>query len=191
MLDIEISRVKIEDRESINEFFERVLIDTFRMNDISGLVDTLNDEIEDKRRCLDQDFESEGNDRCFLIAKDKNLVIGSVEYGPANELILSCTNGELKELNEIGTVFVHPDYQRKGIGSQLLISMLLEMKRRGIEEFCLDSGYKIAQGIWTKRLGKPEYHLIDYWGKHADHMIWRKNIDEVLREINVSSYLRS
>jgi len=182
MLELHISRVKIEDREYMNEFFRRVLIDTFNKNEISELVDTLNDEIEDKRRCLDQDFESAGKDRCFLVAKDGNLVIGSIEYGPPNELILSCTNGELNEIKEIGTVFVHPDYQGKGIGTKLFVSILLEMKKECIEEFCMDSGYKIAQGIWIKKLGRPQYHLRDYWGKGADHMIWRKNISDLLRE---------
>ena len=181
ILNIIISRAKIEDRELINDFFKMVLIDTFHKNEISDLVDTLKDEIKDKRRCLDQDYESAGRDRCFLIAKDKNLVVGSAEYGPPNNLILSCTNGDLKDIKEIGTVFIHPDYQRKGIGSRMLFSILSQMKRDGIEEFCLDSGYKIAQRIWTKKLGNPQYHLKNYWGKDADHMIWRKKINEILQ----------
>ncbi len=181
MLDIDISRAKIEDKELINDFFRVVLIDTFNKNEISELVDTLNDEIEDKRRCLNQDFESAGKDRCFLIAKDKNLVVGSAEYGPPNDLILSCTNTELKEIKEIGTVFIHPDYQRQGIGSRMFISILMEMKKNGVEEFCLDSGYSIAQRIWTKKLGKPQYYLKNYWGEDAHHMIWRKKVEDVLR----------
>jgi N-acetylglutamate synthase-like GNAT family acetyltransferase len=184
VLNVDISYAKIEERDLINEFFRYVLMDTFINNEISELVDTLNDEIEDKRRCLEQAFESAGKERCFLIAKHKGFIVGSVEYGPPNDLILSCTNGELRMLTEIGTVFVHPEYQKKGIGSQLLISILLEMKKSGIEEFCLDSGYKIAQRIWISKLGRPQYHLKDYWGKNADHMIWRKNVDEVLSGMN-------
>lgn len=186
MQNVDISYAKIEDRELINEFFRYVLIDTFTKNEISELVDTLNGEIEDKRRCLDRAIESDGKEWCFQIAKDKGLIVGSVEYGPPNDLILSCTNGELNMVKEIGTVFVHPDYQRRGIGSRLLISILMEMKECGIEEFCLDSGYKIAQTIWISKLGNPQYHLKDYWGKNADHMIWKKNVDEVLRAMNVS-----
>lgn len=181
MLNIEISRAKVEDRDLLNEFFKMVLIDTFDKNEITELVDTLRDEIEDKRRCLDQDFESGGKDRYFLIAKDENVVVGSVEYGPSNDLIFSCTNGELKDIKEIGTVFVHPDYQRTGIGSRLFYSILLEMQKSGIKEFCLDSGYKIAQRIWIKKLGKPQYFLENYWGKDADHMIWRLRVEDMLR----------
>lgn len=177
---LEISRAKQEDKELINEFFKLVLIDTFQKNEIAELVDTLDDEIKDKRHCLDQDFESAGRDRCFLIAKDNDRIVGSVEYGLSNDLILSCTNGEYKGLREIGTVFVHPDYQRKGIGARLLNSILMEMKKNGIEEFCLDSGYKIAQRIWLKKLGTPQFHLKDFWGKNSDHMIWRRRIDDII-----------
>lgn len=180
---IDISRARPEDKELIYDFFHLVLMDTFQKNEIAELIDTLSDEIEDKRQCLNQDLESAGRDRYFLISKDKDRIIGTVEYGASNDLIISCTMGELKGIKEIGTVFVHPDYQKKGIGSRLFIEILLEMKKNGFDEFCLDSGYKIAQGIWTKKLGAPQYHLKDYWGKNADHMVWRKKIDDVLVEL--------
>ncbi len=181
MKNIHISRPKIEDIELINEFFELVIRDTFERNGISDLVDTITEEIADKRRCLSQDIESSGKDRFFLIAKDENKIVGSIEYGPSNDLIISCTNGELKELVEIGTVFVHPDYQYKGIGSRMLKRIFTELKNNDIEEFCFDSGYKSAQKIWINKFGNPEYHLKDYWGKGDDHMVWRISVDNVIR----------
>lgn len=182
MKNIEIIRPKINDIEIINEFFELVLRDTFERNDISHLVDTLNEEINDKRRCLNQDVESCGKERYFLIAIEGNKIIGSIEYGPSNELILSCTNGVLKDVVEIGTVFVHPDYQSKGIGSKLLNSIFMELKKRGIEEFCFDSGYKTAQKTWIKKFGVPEYHLKDYWGPGSDHMVWRISVEDAINK---------
>lgn len=181
MLDIELSRPKVEDIERINEFFTIVLIDTFQRNGISDLVDTFNEEINDKRRCLNQDFESGGKERYFLITKIKDKIVGSIEYGQSNELIVSCTNGELKEHVEIGTVFVHPDYQRKGIGRRMIDVILMELEKNGIEEFCLDSGYKSAQRIWMKKFGNPQYCLRDYWGKDSDHMVWRLRVKDELK----------
>jgi len=108
-------------------------------------------------------------------------VVGTIEFGPANDLIMSCTNGELKGIMEIGTVFVLPEYQSTGIGSMMINSILIEMDRLGYEEFCLDSGYKTAQKIWIKKFGYPQYHLKDYWGKDADHMVWRLKIKDVSR----------
>lgn len=148
MRNIEISRPRFEDVKHINKFFEVVLKDTFEKNGISDLVDLITEEIEDKRKCLNQDFESEGQDRYFLIAKEEDKVVGSIEYGEANELINTCTKGQLKGLVEIGTVFIHPDYQKKGIGSRMLNEIFIELKKKGIKEFCFDSGYKTAQKIW-------------------------------------------
>lgn len=180
MINIEISRLKVEDIELINEFFEIVLRDTFERNGISGLVDLIVEEIEDKRRCLNQDIESDGKNRYFLIAKENDKIVGSIEYGQSNELISSCTNGELKELVEIGTVFVHPEYQKNGIGSRMLNLIFIELKKNSIKEFCLDSGYKSAQKIWTRKFGNPEYHLKDYWGEDTDHMVWRISVEDVI-----------
>jgi GNAT superfamily N-acetyltransferase len=181
MINIKISRPKFEDIELINEFFEIVIRDTFERNGISHLIDTIEEEIDDKRKCLNQDIESEGKNRFFLIAKENDKIIGSIEYGPSNELIISCTNGELKELVEIGTVFVHPDYQKKGIGSRMLNLIFIELEKNGINKFCLDSGYKSAQKIWIKKFGFPEYHLEDYWGEDEDHMVWRVSVEDVIK----------
>lgn len=176
MINIEIGRPKFEDIEDINNFFQIVIRDTFARNGISNLIDTIAEEIEYKRRCLNQDMESQGINRYFLIAKEDDKIVGSIEYGPANQLIISCTNGELKDLVEIGTVFVHPEYQKRGIGSRLLNLIFMELEKNGIKEFCFDSGYKSAQKIWINKFGKPEYHLKDYWGEAADHMVWRLNL---------------
>jgi GNAT superfamily N-acetyltransferase len=179
MQNIEINRPKLEDIELINEFFEIVIRDTFERNGIADLIDTIAEEIEDKRRCLNQDIESNGTNRYFLIAKEDDKIVGSIEYGASNELIISCTNGELKNLVEIGTVFVHPDYQKKGIGSRMLNLIFIELKKNKIKEFCLDSGYKSAQKTWINKFGSPEYHLKDYWGEAADHMVWRVIVEGV------------
>jgi GNAT superfamily N-acetyltransferase len=181
MKTIEISRPKIEDIELINEFFQLVLIDTFERNGILDLVDVIAEEFKDKRRCLNQDVESDGVNRYFLIAKEDDKIVGSIEYGPSNELIISCTNGKLKELVEIGTVFVHPDYQNKGIGTSLLHLIFLEFEKNSISEFCLDSGYKTAQKTWIKKFGSPEYLLKDYWGEDDDHMVWRVSVADMLK----------
>jgi len=180
VIHIEIARPRIEDMDLINAFFKIVLYDTFKRNELLDLIETYNEEINDKRRCLNQDFESCGNDRYFLIAKDKELIVASIEYGLSNNLINSCTNGALKDLVEIGTVFVHPDYQKKGIGNRMLNSIFRELDKKGIKEFCFDSGYKSAQKIWIKKFGNPQYFFKDYWGEDANHMIWRLKVKDVI-----------
>lgn len=82
-------------------------------------------------------------------------------------------------MREIGTVFVLPDYQRRGIGSLLLSSMFLTFLGNGIQEFCLDSGYTKSQKIWERKFGKADYILKDYWSEGSDHMIWRRNTKDM------------
>ncbi|MEH7350363.1 GNAT family N-acetyltransferase [Gottfriedia acidiceleris] len=181
MMNIKIRRPKIEDIKELNQFFKIVITDTFSKEGISNQVESMNDEIETKGKYLENDFESKGEERFFLIALDNENIIGSIEFGPASDLILNCTNHELKGLLEVGTVFVHPDYQKNGIGNLLLNKMYITLQNKGIKEFCLDSGYSNAQTIWKKKFGEPDYLLIDYWEKGYDHMIWKVKISDILK----------
>lgn len=173
MQKVEIRRPRIEDIEELHQFFRIVISETFAREGLAGLIDDIEAEIESKNNYLHLDLDSNGEKRYFLIALAENKIIGTIEYGPASKLIQYCTNGILGNHVEVGTVFVLPDYQRQGIGNQLLAEMLNTLKARGIVEFCLDSGYKNAQTIWKKKFGEPDYLLKDYWGQGQDHMIWK------------------
>lgn len=175
-----IRRPRIEDIEELNQFFRKVITDTFAREGLDEMVDDIENEIENKKKYLKSDFDSSGEKRYFLIALDGDKNIGTIEYGSTSELINRCTDGALKDLVEVGTVFVHPDYQRRGVGNMLLNEMYLTLKSRNIEEFCLDSGYTNAQKIWMKKFGAPDYLLKDYWGEGFDHMIWRIRTNEHL-----------
>ncbi|CAM3815514.1 GNAT family N-acetyltransferase [Mesobacillus thioparans] len=176
MLAVEVRRPRFEDREQLNEFFRAVITDTFTKEGIGHQLHEINEEIKVKRKYLNNDIESNGENRYFLIAFYDDKIIGSIEYGMANEVIKNCTNNHYESLVEIGTLFVHPDYQRNGVGNLLLKEMYETLRNNGIEEFCLDSGYKSAQLIWKKKFGDPDIVLKDYWGKNYDHMIWRVKI---------------
>ncbi|MEH7114136.1 GNAT family N-acetyltransferase [Neobacillus niacini] len=173
MLKIEIRRPRIEDTEELNQLFRIVIEDTFAREGLAELIDDIAAEINSKKKYLQMDFESQGEKRYFLIALAENKIIGTIEYGPASELIHDCTNGDLGNLDEVGTVFVLPDYQRQGVGNKLLADIVQTLKARGIQEVCLDSGYRNAQSIWKKKFGEPDYLLKDYWGQGQDHMIWK------------------
>nr|WP_285890996.1 GNAT family N-acetyltransferase [Mesobacillus maritimus] len=170
----------MEDINELHSLFRIVIKDTFIKEGIGEKLKDLSDEIEGKEKYLESDLESNGEKRYFLIALYGNKVIGSIEYGPASSLICEITNNNFKDLVEVGTVFVHPDYQRMGVGNLLLNKMYSTLKSKGIEEFCLDSGYKMAQKIWKKKFGEPDYLLEDYWDKGNDHMIWRVRVSDLV-----------
>lgn len=180
MLKVEIRRPRTGDIKELNSFFKLVITDTFIKEGLGEKLDDIYDEIKVKEKYLKSDFESNGEKRYFLIALDGDKIIGSIEYGPASDLICNCTNKAFKELIEIGTVFVHPYYQKMGIGNLLLNKMYYTLQSRGIEEFCLDCGYISSQKIWKKKFGEPNYLLQDYWGKGYDHMIWRIKISDLV-----------
>jgi len=181
VLKVEIRRPRIEDIKELNSFFRIVITDTFIKEGLGERLNDINDEVEVKEKYLESDFESNGEKRYFKIALDGDKIIGSIEYGPASDLISNCTNNAFKELIEVGTVFVHPEYQRMGVGNLLLNTMYFTLQNKGIEEFCLDSGYINAQKIWKKKFGDPNYLLKDYWDKGYDHMIWRIKASDWVR----------
>lgn len=179
MNNIEIRRPRFGDIEALNDFFTMMLEDTFAKEGLADLVDDIKKEIEAKKHHLHEDLNSMGKSRYFLLALDGGRIVGTIEYGQANEVIADCSGGKLKETVEIGTVFVHPDYQRQGIGTLMLNVMYLTLMNRNIEEFCLDSGYKRAQKVWKKKFGEPDYLLKDYWSEGFDHMVWRRSLKDV------------
>lgn len=179
MLAVEVRRPKLENREQLNEFYKTVITDTFGKEGIADQVDDINEEIEGKRRYLESDYISNGENRYFLVAFYGDKIIGSIEFGPANEIITNCTNPHSEGLVEVGTVYVHPEYQRNGVGNLLLKAMGDTLHQSGIEEFWLDSGYKRAQSIWKKKFGKPKILLENYWGKDFDHMIWKVRVSAI------------
>ena len=114
MLKVEIRRPKIEDIKELNSFFKIVITDTFNKEGLGKKLKDINDEVEVKEKYLESDLESNGEKRYFLIALDGDKIIGSIEYGPASDLICNCTNNTFKELIEVGTVFVEAGLPENG-----------------------------------------------------------------------------
>jgi GNAT superfamily N-acetyltransferase len=181
VIEMKIRRPVYEDTAVLNDFLRVVITDTFFKEGIGGLLDDISKEIEVKKEYLQQDLSSGGEDRYFLLAEAEGKIIGTVEFGPVSKLILEGTNRKYSDLFEVGTVFIHPDFQGQGVGSRLLSSLYPIFQEKGIEEFCLDSGYKRAQKIWERKFGQPSVLMEDYWGEGSHHMIWRLRTAELQR----------
>lgn len=127
MTNVAIRRPNLDDLEELHLFFRIVITDTYKNEGLSQLLDDIENEINSKKQYLKDDFDSNGENRYFLLAIDTNndKMIGTIEIGPASTLITSCTGGVLKDLYEIGTVFILPEYQRKGIGVYYYMQCIL------------------------------------------------------------------
>lgn len=179
-MDYQIVRPKIEDQNELNELIIKVLKDNWKRNQLDDLEDDLNDEIKTKLGFVKANLENLEGARYFIIAKEGKRIVGVAEHGPANDTIKSCNSEDLNVLQEVGTVFVLPEYQGKGVGKALMKAMQLRLRSIGETHFCIDSGYKTAQGIWIHLYGEPTFLLKDYWGIGLDHMVWRVKIDETI-----------
>lgn len=176
MSNIKIERLHKNDIEQADEFLHYIIKDTFIKNDIGYLKDEIEKEAAEKRKYLISDIKTKGRKHYFLIAKDDGTIIGTIESSPNDDFISDCTDGKLRNVTKIGTIYVHPNYQRQGIGSKLLDAIINELIKKNIHQFCIDSGFISAQKIWTHKFGAPTYHLKDFWSKGEDHMIWLVNI---------------
>jgi GNAT superfamily N-acetyltransferase len=172
MTGIQILDATIQDKEQIFLFFTDVLNHTFQENGIWDMQDDLMDEIAEKKNFFLESTVKSKKWRQFLLAKEKDRIIGCVAIGPANDSIVKGSQGQCTDWVEIGTVFVHSDFQKKGLGTRLIREMENWLKAHGIHHYVLDSGYPISKQIWTRKYGPPTYVMKDHWGEGLDHLIW-------------------
>ncbi len=167
----EIRAPRREETEVLKDFFNEVIEDTIAREGIE-IPYFLEEEVEDKMSLLKEYFSRGDEERVFLVAWHRGRVAGTISYAPCNDAILDIVGRDLAEGGEIGTVYVHPKYQKMGMGTTLFNTMCLKLLEREINGFYLDSGYRRAQGYWKMRLGEPLKVARDYWDKGADHMVW-------------------
>lgn len=174
---INISKPSIEDLSELNAFFDFILTDTFERNGYLDLTDLRDSEIELKKEMLRHSLDSTSTHFFMLARLEAGTIVGTISVGPANEDIVECTNKDYEGLLEIGSLFIHPTYQRQGIASRLILEVESILTSKGINCYCLDSGYQLAQKTWTQKFGPPQYLIKDHWGEGADHMIWKVEIE--------------
>lgn len=170
--EIIITAPEEADLNSAYEVFEKSIRDAFVCEGLHELKEMMYEEIEYKKKLLMQSVEDSDSENMFLLAKRGDLVIGTISYGPIGKEIRDCTGDSLGHLGELGSLYVLPEYQNRGAGSLLIKALANHLTQSGIEEFCLDSGYKRAQKRWKTKFGQPYRIVRDYWGEGSDHMIW-------------------
>lgn len=171
-MSIVIERPKHDDVPELYELFEIVLKDTFERNGLMYLEDLLKNEIAVKKSFLHEDLETGGEGHHFLVARFEGDIIGTMAFGPPNDIIVGESMGKFKGVPELGTAFVKPRYQGMGVARRLFEAMVEILENKGMSHCCFDSGYPSAQSTWRRKFGEPTIHLKDYWGVGADHMIW-------------------
>jgi GNAT superfamily N-acetyltransferase len=135
-----------------------------------------------KKHLLDASLGLTASDVYFLIAKLDDTVVGTISFGPCGEDIKKCTENQLDNIGELGSLYVLPRHQGQGVGSLLINAIVAHLYEQGIDQFCLDSGYKRAQKRWLRKFGEPYKVVKDYWGPDYDHMIWLCKVSDFIED---------
>ncbi len=172
-MNIQIHKVDETDREKLRRFYLLTITDTFAkngINDPEGIIGEVDHQME---------IFNHPGDLLFLATNDGEF-IGTIAYGTMNTTVSNNIPNNLQHLKEIKGVYVHPEFQNRGIGSQLWHTIIDQLKKNAVEEVCLDSGYKISQQFWKKKIGEPTFFMKDYWGEGEHQMVWVFRITDVL-----------
>ena len=171
-----------DDLKSTYNVFEESITDAFEKEGLGHLKEDILNEIEYKKHLINSSVDSIDSDIYFFVAKIDDNVIGTISFGTCGNDIKKCTNNQLDTIGELGSLYVLPDYQCKGVGSALIYTMIEYLHKLEIKQFCLDSGYRGAQKRWLRKFGEPYKVVKDYWGENNDHMIWLCEVINHIRE---------
>jgi len=161
-----------EDEPSACRVFEAAIAEAFKQQGIGHCKSDIFKEIEAKKELVRSSLDPAGSPVTFLVAECKGEVVGAISFGPCGQEIQTCTEHELDGVGELGSLYVLPRAQNQGIGSALIKEMIALLKKRGIDRFCLDSGYLAAQIRWRRKFGEPYKIVEDFWGPDSPHMVW-------------------
>lgn len=166
-----------DDLPALVELFKKTITATFVREGIADShASELPKQIQYQVEAVNRDISSDGKLERFLVAEFDGVIIGCIAFGCPGELIRKNTDAILTDTVEIKSAYILPSFQQKGIGTLLFDSILMELKEKKITKYVLDSGYRTAQKVWTKKLGVPTVILTDFWGKDAHHMIWLRYV---------------
>lgn len=140
---------------SVYQIFEASISDGFEKEGLGHLQDDIYKEIENKKDQVRTSLNPSLSDAYPLIANLNGMVVGTISFGPCGEDIRSCTENQLEDVGELGSLYVLPSYQDQGVSSALITGMVTYLKKQGINQFCLDSGYKRVQKRWLRKFGEP------------------------------------
>ncbi|MCM3783505.1 GNAT family N-acetyltransferase [Neobacillus mesonae] len=179
-LQVVVSHLTPAEAGIAEKLFETTIPDTYAKEGIGHLEEDMEQEIHSKKKLIRLSLDSSRPEAFLLVAKIDDTIVGCISYAPCGEDIRICTEHQLDDVGELGSLYVLPNYQGQGVGSALIKAMTATLNERGIEKFCLDSGYKIAQQKWLHKFGKPYAVVEDYWGPDTTHMVWLCNVKDFL-----------
>ncbi|MBD3280204.1 GNAT family N-acetyltransferase [Candidatus Dojkabacteria bacterium] len=177
-----ILKFKQLDKENLveaSELLETAITDIFTRE---GLTEDrykkiLADEIELQKNRLMESVDNTCNYYAYAALKG-DAVVGIICHGRLTDPITKAIEGNriTQPDTALLTAYVHPDYQRQGIGGFLFENITKTLQEKGISSYALDSAYQSGIAFWTKMLGKQSAILRQYYENKYDCYIWYREI---------------
>ncbi len=183
-MNIKIVRPVKADFEELKRLFTASIHDAFRRE---GIDKTFSDEIpgdiQFQLDALQRDFDSDGREEHYFIAKLDSRIVGTCAIGTTSGGVMRAFKLAAPTIPEMKSLYVLPEYQGRGIGLSLIDHTLEYMQEAGMDEFLFECGYKIAQALWMRRFGEPAIVKQDYFSEGAHLMFWRCRVIEQIRRV--------
>lgn len=177
-MNLNIRQPRLSDFSKIQKLFVESIENTFKLNSIEDELEC-NFEIIDKTRRVKRYLENVEPIVEFIIAEDSNVICGIAGLYPITKLIRENVKTATLHNFEIGSVYILPQYQRKGIAKKLFCYLIDEMIKQGIKDFYLDCGYTTSQKYWKQLLGEPSLSFENYFNSGDYYMIWKNKTKRV------------
>ncbi len=166
-----IRKVQKRDVGKLETFFKNCLTDLVKRE--SKELDLIEEEVDQLNRIVKESLAD--SKIAFFVGELNGQIVGTIALTKPNRVISENIRTE-SDVFEISSVYVHPSYQRQGIGQYLFQHIKKELIRMGNVKYYLDAGFSSSQQYWVQQLGNPSFRLKDYWGEGEDHFIWIRNL---------------
>ena len=74
---------------------------------------------------------------------------------------------------EIKSAYIHPEFQKKGIGSDLFNRIIGQIKYTEFKFYSVDNGCISAQAFRRNNIGEPQIVLKNHWRKSCQSAWWK------------------
>lgn len=118
----------------------------------------------------------------YFLALGNTHLIGMIAYlDPCDAVHIAAKQLDIPItlVQEIVAVYVHPDFQRKGVGSALFSHMGGVFRKQHIPYFAVSTGYVRGKSFWTKKLGRESVILSTYYEGTPCH-VWIRPVGDIL-----------
>lgn len=177
-----IRKPVLKDVIQLNHLFKESIAKAFEADGYGDEIDEIEGEIHIKMKKLMDFIQHPQEESAYLIAEHEGCVVGAISFGEIGHVTHENVPNDFPSEGELGSMYILPEFQGRGIASQMIDAMLKELINMGIKYVSFDSGFKPAQQKWCKKFGEPFKIVKNYWAEGVDLYIWLIHLENFLEE---------